>query len=178
MQVKGWIHEMPERNQLTAWCAWWWRAGATPCCATWCLATKRYCNSLLFLFFTVLGIRIRMFLGLKDPDPFVRGAEPDPAPDPSFSHKYVERTEIILNQNRTLTLKFAKIKFFRLKITWLWASYKKKIWKKNIIFASCKSMKKKVGSGVGSGSGSISQRQGSGDPDSHQNVTELGFLSV
>jgi hypothetical protein len=35
----------------------------------------------------VLGIRIRMFLGLQDPDP---------APDLPFSHKDVERTEIIL----------------------------------------------------------------------------------
>ena len=32
----------------------------------------------------VLGIRIRMFLGLPDPDPLVRGANPDPTPDPSF----------------------------------------------------------------------------------------------
>jgi hypothetical protein len=31
----------------------------------------------------VLGIRIRMFLGLQDPDPLVRGADLDP--DPSFS---------------------------------------------------------------------------------------------
>ena len=30
----------------------------------------------------VLGIRIRMFLGLSDPDPLVRGT--DPAPDPSL----------------------------------------------------------------------------------------------
>jgi hypothetical protein len=37
-------------------------------------------------FFPVLGIRIRfrMFLGLPDPDPFVRGTDPDPAPDPSL----------------------------------------------------------------------------------------------
>jgi hypothetical protein len=37
-------------------------------------------------------------------------------------------------------------------------------------FASLKSMKKGVGSGVGSGS--ISQRFGSGDPDPHQNVED------
>ncbi len=38
------------------------------------------------LFYAVLGIwirRIRMFLGLQDPDP-VRGTDPDPAPDPSL----------------------------------------------------------------------------------------------
>jgi hypothetical protein len=40
-----------------------------------------------------------MFLGLTDPDPLVRGmyTDPDPAPpDPPFSHKSVERTEIML----------------------------------------------------------------------------------
>ncbi len=36
---------------------------------------------------TVLGIRIRMFLGLPDPGPLVRGMDPDPA---LFS-KVVER---------------------------------------------------------------------------------------
>ncbi len=33
---------------------------------------------------TVLGIRIRKFLGLLDPDPLVRGMDLDPAPDPSI----------------------------------------------------------------------------------------------
>ncbi len=28
--------------------------------------------------------RIHMFLGLQDPDPLVRGMDPDPAPDPSI----------------------------------------------------------------------------------------------
>jgi hypothetical protein len=28
--------------------------------------------------------RIHMFLGHKDPDPLVRGMDPDPAPDPSI----------------------------------------------------------------------------------------------
>ncbi len=45
----------------------------------------------------VLGIqirRIRMFLGLPDPDSLVRGMAPDP--DPSLSHKGLERTEIML----------------------------------------------------------------------------------
>jgi hypothetical protein len=32
----------------------------------------------------VLRIRIRMFLGLLDPDPLVQGRLPDPAPDPSI----------------------------------------------------------------------------------------------
>ncbi len=49
-----------------------------------------------------------------------------------------------------------KIKFFRLKIMRLWASYKKKM--KEIFFffftsLKLKSMKKRVGSGVGSGAG-------------------------
>jgi hypothetical protein len=50
--------------------------------------------------------------------------------------------------------------------------YKKKIWKKIFFFASLKSLKKGVGSGVGSRSGSISQRYGSPDPDQHQNVEQ------
>jgi hypothetical protein len=52
----------------------------------------------------------------------------------------------------------------------LWASYEKKNMKNNIFFASLKSVKKGVGSGVGSGF--ISQRYGSGDPDPHQNVRD------
>jgi hypothetical protein len=35
-------------------------------------------------FLTVLRIRIRMFLGLSDPEPVVRGMDPDLAPDPSL----------------------------------------------------------------------------------------------
>ncbi len=34
-----------------------------------------------------------MFLGLSDPDPLVRGTDPDP--DPSLSRKSAERTEIM-----------------------------------------------------------------------------------
>jgi hypothetical protein len=65
-----------------------------------------------------------------------------------------------------------KIKFFRLKMMCMWASYKKKSEEKICFLASLKSMKKGVGSGVGSGS--ISQWYGSGDPDPdpHQNVTD------
>jgi hypothetical protein len=33
---------------------------------------------------SVLGIRNRIFLGLLDPDPLVRGTYPNPAPDPSI----------------------------------------------------------------------------------------------
>jgi hypothetical protein len=36
----------------------------------------------MFLFCAVLGIRIRMFLGLPDPDQLLRGMDLDPAPDP------------------------------------------------------------------------------------------------
>jgi precorrin-6B methylase 2 len=53
----------------------------------------------------------------------------------------------------------------------LWASHKKI--RKNIFFASLKSMKKGIVSGVGCGSGSISERYGSGDPDPRQKVTSL-----
>ncbi len=48
---------------------------------------------------SVLGVRIRrirMFLGLLDLDPLVRGMDPDP--DPSLFHKCVERTEKMLDE--------------------------------------------------------------------------------
>jgi hypothetical protein len=34
-----------------------------------------------------------MFLGLPDPDPLVKGTDPDPGSDPPFSCKCVEQTE-------------------------------------------------------------------------------------
>jgi hypothetical protein len=48
------------------------------------ILTVMYNNLFLLMIVPVLGIRIRMFLGLPDPDPLVRGADPDPAPDPSL----------------------------------------------------------------------------------------------
>jgi hypothetical protein len=45
--------------------------------------------------------------------------------------------------------------------------------KKKYFFASLKSLKKGIGSGVGSRS--ISQRYGSTDQDPHQNVTDPGL---
>ncbi len=43
---------------------------------------------------------IRIFLGLADPDPLVRGMDPDPPldPDSSLFSKDVERTEIMLEK--------------------------------------------------------------------------------
>ncbi len=119
----------------------------------------------------MFGIRIRrihMFLGHQDPDldPLVRGTDPDPdsslfwnnACKIGFWHKFEQ-----------------KIKFLRLKIMCLCVSCKKKIWEK-FFFASLKSLKKGVVSGVGSvsGAGSISQGCGSADPepDPHQNFTD------
>jgi hypothetical protein len=42
----------------------------------------RIFSIILNTFWSVLGIRIRMFLDLQDPDPVVRYT--DPAPDPSL----------------------------------------------------------------------------------------------
>jgi hypothetical protein len=42
--------------------------------------------------------RIRMLLSLPDPDPLVRGTDPAPEPDPSFSHKCVVKTKIMLGK--------------------------------------------------------------------------------
>jgi hypothetical protein len=66
----------------------------------------------------VLGIRIqirriRVFLGLPDPYPSVRGTDPDPAPDPSLSHKGLERTKTMLAKLNFLHKIFAKNIFFR-----------------------------------------------------------------
>ncbi len=76
--------------------------------------------------------RIRLFYGLPDPDP-----DPDPLVRVRirirlwillFSHKYVERTEIMAAKYRNnLTQNFSKTNFFRLKMMCLWASYEKKI---------------------------------------------------
>jgi hypothetical protein len=46
--------------------------------------------------------RIRMFLGLLDPDPLVRGTDPDPAPDPSIISKNIKKN---LNSHCFVTLK-------------------------------------------------------------------------
>ncbi len=43
----------------------------------------------------VLRIRIHMFLGLPDPDPLVRGMNPDPAPDPFYHHAKIVRKTLI-----------------------------------------------------------------------------------
>jgi hypothetical protein len=91
----------------------------------------------------VLGIRIRrilMFVGLPDPDPFVRGPDPDPSP---FLIDVLSGLKECL-QNRILTQNFRK----KYKILDCWQV----IFKKNIFFAFLKSMKKEVGSGVESGS--------------------------
>jgi hypothetical protein len=48
-----------------------------------------------------IGDQIRMFLGLPDPDPLVRGTDPDLVPDRirlrilPFSHRCAELTEIV-----------------------------------------------------------------------------------
>ncbi len=93
---------------------------------------------------------------------------PDPDPDPivraririlPFSHKYLERTEIMLD----------KIEFHKI----LAKNEILKIEDDNF-FTSLKSLKKGGGSGVRSGS--INQRDGSEDPDPdqdpHQDVTD------
>jgi hypothetical protein len=42
------------------------------------------------LFYTVLRIRIRMFLGLPDPDPLVRRMDPDPDPSLFFFNPRIQ----------------------------------------------------------------------------------------
>ncbi len=64
----------------------------------------------------MLGIRIRMFLG--DPDPLVRGTDPDPSL--FLLMRWADWNNACKNCSK-------KIKFLRLKIMCLWVSYKKKI---------------------------------------------------
>ncbi len=52
--------------------------------------------------------RIRMFLGLPDPDPFVRGMDPDPAPSPSLFPWMCWADWNNAWQNRILTHNFSK----------------------------------------------------------------------
>jgi hypothetical protein len=57
---------------------------ADPCMATTFVQIHQ--KGLQYDHISVLGIRIRMSLGLPDPDPLVRGMDPDPdqASDPSL----------------------------------------------------------------------------------------------
>jgi hypothetical protein len=61
-----------------------------------------------------------MFLGLQDPDPLVRDRDPDRILP--FSHKGVERTEIMLAKQNFYTKCYQKIKL-RLRIMCLLISY-------------------------------------------------------
>jgi hypothetical protein len=100
-----------------------------------------------------------------------------------FSLKCVGRTVIMPAKQNFNTRFQQKIKFFRLKMMYLWASYEKKVWGKKFL-ASLKSMKKGVGSGVGSragsgigsGTGSISQRYGTRIPNTEKNCEKNSFL--
>ncbi len=78
-----------------------------------------------------------MFLGLPDPDPdpLVKDTDSDPL---LFSHKCVERTEIMLAKQNFYAKFQQKIKFLRLKIMYLCVSYKKNLYEKIIFFTSLK----------------------------------------
>jgi hypothetical protein len=56
----------------------------------------------------MLGIQIGilMFLGLPDPDPLVKGTDPDMIWILPFSHKGVERTEIMLANKISLNSRY------------------------------------------------------------------------
>jgi hypothetical protein len=58
---------------------------------------------------SIISAMIRMFLGLSDPDPVVRGTDPGRIwlRILSFSHKSVKRTEIML-ANKNLSQNFSK----------------------------------------------------------------------
>ncbi len=75
----------------------------------------------------VLGIRIRMFLGLPDPDRLVKryGSGPGSGSFPFLINVLSGLKQCL--QNKILTQNYSQIKFFRLKMMCLGASYKKKI---------------------------------------------------
>jgi hypothetical protein len=50
------------------------------CCSQFSLSGRDDKTFGFFYIFSELGIQIRMFLGLLDPDPLARGMVPDPAP--------------------------------------------------------------------------------------------------
>ncbi len=50
----------------------------------------------MILCLAVFGIRIQIRMFLVLPDQLVTGTDPDPAPDPSLSHKSVKWIEIII----------------------------------------------------------------------------------
>jgi hypothetical protein len=86
-----------------------------------------------------------MFLGLPDPNPLVRGMNLDP--DPS-----------IIMQNSK------KVDFFCFLTLFDFLSLKNDV---NVLY-----LQKVISTKTFSESGSISQRQGSADPDPHQNVMD------
>ncbi len=54
----------------------------------------------MVLFLPVLGIQIRMFLGIEDPGPdqLARGTDPNPAPDPSLFWYNVCKNRILIKK--------------------------------------------------------------------------------
>ncbi len=104
---------------------------------------------------------VPMFLGLLDPDPVVRGIDPDP--DPS----------IIVRKTLIPTVLWLLFDLLSLKnyVNVPSKSNKQKSLKNIFLLASWRSMTKIA---AGSKSGSISQRHGSAypDPDPHQNVMD------
>jgi hypothetical protein len=123
------------------------RTGRDPC--TMAIEGKRVSLANYCIFFSVFRIRIwihriHMFLGLPDPDPLVRGVDPDLDP-------YIILLSSSKNSKKNLILT----------VLWLLLDFF------FFLLASWRSFTKIAGSG--SESGSISQRHGSTDPDPYQN---------
>ncbi len=115
---------------------------------------------------TVLRIRIRMFLGLLDPDPLVRGS--DPVPDPSV----IKQNQY---ENRFVNSLWPSLKNVVNVSSKSTGSLQKKLKKKYFLLPSWRSMTKIAGSG--SRSGSISQRHGSvGIRNTAKNKSESGTI--
>jgi hypothetical protein len=119
--------------------------------------------------------RIRMFLGLLDPNPdllvLYKGMDPDRIlPSPSKNSKKNLDSYCFLTSFLNFYL-WKMIQIYLLKVV---ISRKKKRLFIYFLLASWRSMTKRAGSGSASWSSSISQRHGSADPDPdpHQNVMD------
>ncbi len=91
------------------------------------------------------SVSVGMFFGILDPDPWVRGADPDP---PNIKQKKIQKKPWSLHTG-----------------LWLLCDYLS-------LLLSQRSRTKIAGPGAGTGSGSFNQMYVSADPDPYQNVTD------
>jgi hypothetical protein len=106
--------------------------------------------------------RIRIILGLMDPDPLMRSTDQDPAADPDLDSSIIKQKKV---RNPLIpTFCDCLITFYHRKMMLRYRYLQKVISKKTVGVLKFND--------VTAGSGSISQRHGSADPDPYQNVAD------